>query len=152
LTREAGGPSMGSTDDDMAARARAYRRDLESMGRECRMDFVDMARRNEEWPQPSARYLAAHARKWGLGRQGPAYAQWAYEIKNGPGVLVLAYIHHVHRNRGLAFVDHQQDAIVLFDVEENQNRDVFSPLNGSRRWVTDKTANGTHWRLKDTER
>ena len=75
----------------------------------------------------------------------------AFEIKNRAGTLVLAYIHPVKRNRGLAFVDTERDYIVLFDTDLSLNFDLFSPTNGARPWVKDKTSSGTHWRLRDTE-
>lgn len=95
---------MVNSDDDLRTRVRDYKRYLEELGPEGRADFVDMARRNEEWPEPQDRYLAGHARKWGRGRRAADYAQWAYDVKNRAGTQVLAYIHPVHRNRGLAFV------------------------------------------------
>jgi hypothetical protein len=49
-------------------------------------------------------------------------------------------------------VDVDDDVIVLVDTDADLNFDCFSPPNGTRRWVTDKTTAGTHWRLKDTER
>ncbi len=98
------------------------------------------------------RYLASHAVKWGRGRTGRQYAQWAYDIKNRAGVRVCAYIHPIHGNRGIAFVDLEQDAIVQFDCDVNQNFDCLTPPSGARRWIADKLALGTHWRLHDTER
>ena len=130
----------------------AYRDWLHRLGTEGRADFVDAARRNEDWPEPADGYLASHASKWGRGRRPDQYAQWAYELENCPGVQVYAYIHPVHGNRGLAFVDLEQDAIVQFDCERNLNFDCITPPNGARRWVADKEAMGAYWRLKDTER
>lgn len=143
---------MAANGDDILSLARDYRLQLDRLGQEGRTDFVDAARRNEDWPLPQDRYLAGHARKWGHGLRGPDYAQLAYDTKNAPGIQVFAYIHPVWRNRGLAFVDLDADVVVLVDVDENLNRDLFRPVNGARRWLADKTASGTHWRLRDTER
>lgn len=143
---------MGSADEDLLSRVPDYRTYLERLGREGRAEFVDMARRLEDWPEPQQAYLAGHARKWGLGRRGAEYAQWAFDIKNRAGVLVVAYVHPVKRNRGLAFVDLDADTIVLVDMDLNLNFDCISPANGTRRWLADKTSAGTHWRLRDTER
>ncbi len=139
-------------DADLQTRCDDYRRDLDALGAQGRLDFVDIGRRCEDWPQPADRYLAGHATKWGRGRKAGPYAQWAYDIKNAPGVHVYAYIHPVHRNRGLAFLDPAHDVVVLFDCEASLNRDCFTPSSGARQWVADKTATGTHWRLRDTER
>lgn len=96
---------------------------LDGLGPDGRRDFVDAARRNEDRPEPQQRYLAGHARKHGRGKLAQAYADWAYAIKNGPGTVVLAY-----------------------------NFDCLTPSNGAKRWMADQQANGTHWRLSDTER
>jgi hypothetical protein len=58
----------------------------------------------------------------------------------------------MHLNRGIAFVDHVDEAIVQCDVDANLNFDCISPTNGTRPWVTDKISLGTHWRLKEAER
>lgn len=111
---------------------------------------MDAARRNEDWPDQA--YLISHARKWGVGRQADAYAQWAYDTKNRPGTRVYAYIHPVKGNRGLAFVDLDQDVVVQFDCDQNLNFDCLQPSQGTRPWVADKEASRAMWRLKDTER
>ncbi len=128
----------------------AYRDELVGLGANGRLDFVDIARRVEDWPDVG--FLAAHARKWGVGRQSAPYSQWAYDIKNGPGVHVYAYVHPVHGNRGIAFVDLEQDAVVQVDVDRLLNMDCLTPPNGAQRWVADKVAIGSYWRLSDTER
>jgi hypothetical protein len=139
-------------DETRKASVKAYRAWLEELGADGRGDFVDAARRSEDWPRPQTAYLASHAQKWGRGRKGAEYAQWAYDIKNAAGVHVYAYIHPVYGNRGLAFVDHAQGAVVLYDCDVPQNRDLFSPPAGFTRWLKDHTEAGTHWRLRDTER
>lgn len=139
-------------DDDLQRRIREYRRFLEGLGPQGRLDFVDAARRNEDWPAPAARWLAFHAAKHGRGRLPHAYAQWAFDIKNRPGTYVYAYIHAAYRNCGLAFVDAADDVIVHFDCDQNLNFDCYSPNNGTKRTMRDHTAQGTHWRLRDTER
>ncbi len=138
--------------DDLRRSVEAYRAYLAGLGPEGRVDFVDAARRSEDWPIPTERYLAGHAVKWGRGKTGSQYGQWAYDIKNRAGVHVYAYIHPIHGNRGIAFVDLEQDAIVQFDCDVNQNFDCLTPPSGARRWIADKRALGTHWRLRDTER
>jgi hypothetical protein len=137
-------------DDSDKARVRAYQAHLNRVGPAGRQDFVDAARRSEDWPPRG--YLAAHAGKWGRGLLGPQYAQLAYDIKNAAGVHVYAYIHPIWHNRGLAFVDLERDSIVLFDCAETLNRDLFSPPNGAARWIRNHVHMGTHWRLRDTER
>ncbi len=139
-------------DEEAKALVTAYQAELNRLGPMGRLDFVSAARRGEDWPQPTEPYLASHARKWLPGLKGPQYAQRAYDLKNSPGVHIYAYIHPVHRNRGLAFVDLTQDAIVLFDCDKSLNYDLFSPPNGAKRWLRDHAVTGTHWRLKDTER
>jgi hypothetical protein len=143
---------MADSNDDVPTRVRDFKRHLEGLGSEGRVDFVDAARRNEDWPEPQEQYLAGHARKWGRGKRPSDYAQLAYDIKNRPGTQVFAYIHPVKRNRGVAFVDLGADLIVLFDADLARNFDLFSPSSGARRWLKDKTTAGTHWRLRDTER
>jgi|GEM_PF-5533986 len=139
-------------DEDIIRRIRAYQRFLDALGPEGRTDFVDSARRNEDWPEPRDRYLAGHANKHGSGRRAVEYAQWAYDIKNRPGVRVYAYIHTVHRDRSLAFIDLTKDTVVLVDCDANLNRDCMSPSNGTTRAIEEWTKRGTHWRLRDTER
>jgi hypothetical protein len=139
-------------DDDTASRIRDYRAFLDGLGSEGRVDFVDAARRNEDWPSPQRAFLVAHARKWGRGRQADAYSQWAYDTKNRAGVRVYAYIHAVHLTRGVAFVDMAEDVVVHFDCDGNLNFDCFSPSTGVERAIKDWVARGTHWRLRDTER
>lgn len=136
--------------DDIQKAIGVYRGELERLGPDGRRDFVDIARRIEEWPGEG--FVASHARKWGVGRRPAEYLQWAFDIKNGAGVHVYAYIHPVHGNRGLAFVDLHWDAIVQVDYDSQLNMDCLTPPNGAQRWLTDKVALGTHWRLQDTER
>lgn len=131
---------MSLRDEDFRLKVAAYQAQLQGMGAAGRRDFVDVARRNEDWPEPREGYLASHARKHGRGLRPEQYAQRAYDIKNKTGVFVLAYIHAVHRNRGLAF-----------DCDLNLNFDLITPTNGTRSWVKDRTTIGTHWRLRDTE-
>lgn len=139
-------------DETDRARIKSYRDDLQRLGADGRLAFVDAARRNEDWPVPQDRYLAGHARKHWPGHTPAAYAQRAYDIKNRAGVYVLAYIHPVHGNRGLAFVDVEWDMVVQFDCEQHLNFDCLSPANGAKRWMAEQLARETHWRLKDTER
>jgi hypothetical protein len=137
-------------DDARKASVKAYKAWLQELGPDGRQDFVDAARRSEDWPNPG--YLAGHATKWGRGRRSAEYAQWAYDVKNAAGVHVYAYVHARYGNRGLAFLDLDDDAIVLFDCDESLNRDVFSPPNGAARWLKEHVQLETHWRLRDTER
>jgi hypothetical protein len=137
-------------DENRGRLVREYRAYLDKLTPEARADFVDAARRNEDWPDKA--FLVSHANKWGEGKRADAYADWAYLIKNRPGVRVYAYIHPVHLNRGLAFVDMDEGWIVQFDADLNQNFECFRPPKGIRPWVADKEALGTHWRLKETER
>jgi hypothetical protein len=136
--------------DDRERSVREYRAYLDGLGAVGRQDFVDAARRNEDWPDRA--FLVSHAVKWGAGRRPDAYAQWAFDIKNRPGVRVSAYIHTVKGNRGLAFVDMDEGTVVQFDCDQNLNFDCFQPSKGTRPWVTDKEASAMMWRLKDTER
>ena len=87
-----------------------------------------------------------------MGRQATQYKQWAYDIKNGAGVQVYAYIHPVYGNRGVAFVDTEADAAVQVDCDARLNMDCITPPNGVQRWIADKVAIRTYWRLRDTER
>ncbi len=71
---------MTFLDDDFKGRIAAYRAELDAMGQEGRQDFVDVARRGEDWPEPRGQYLALHASKWGRGLRAAAYAQrWEIE-------------------------------------------------------------------------
>lgn len=69
-------------DEEDRAPVKAYRAFLDGLGPDGRKDFVDAARRGEDWPQPTEPYLARHARKWLPGLKGPQYAQRAYDLKN----------------------------------------------------------------------
>lgn len=136
-------------DDDLEALASAFADDLEALGPEGRMELVNAARRAASWP--SDEYLAGHARKWGAGRRPEQYAEWAQLIKRRAGVEVYAYIHPVHQNRGLAFVDHREGAVVNFDLDKQLNFDCFVPARPTRLWLADQVRRGLYRRLRDTE-
>jgi hypothetical protein len=137
------------SDDDLESLVSAFAHELEEMGADERARFVNRARETLRWP--SLPFLKLHAAKWGQGRRPDQYAEWAQLVKRRPGVEVYAYIHPVHRSRGLLFVDHRESVAVSVDVDQEMNFDLFTPARPSRLWLAEKTASNLYVRLRDTE-
>ena len=53
---------MGLADDDLKRRVREYQAFLNSLGGDGRRDFVDVARRGEDWPRPQENTCATTPR------------------------------------------------------------------------------------------
>lgn len=128
------------------ARMKAFDAELENLGVDGRRGLVQGARLSEKWPFDS--YVKWHARKHGEGRTPEQYTAWAQAVKNRAGTEVYAYIHSIKLARGLAFVDHRENTVVWFSVEEDQNASVFHPEEGTSQFLASKPE---YRRLRETE-
>lgn len=125
---------------------RTFRNELKKLGADGRRSLVQEARLSGDWP--GGGYVNRHQMKHAPSLTPDEYQAWAQSVKNRPGVEVYAYIHGIHLARGLAFVDHDENTIVWFSLDENQNVSAFHPDEGTRAFLANKPE---YERLKETE-
>lgn len=128
------------------ARMKEFTVELDSMGKEGRQALVQGARLSDRWRSDGD--VLAHQRKHAPNLGQDEYRAWAQTVKNRAGVEVYAYIHSIKLTRGVAFVDHDENTVVWFSLEEGRNLSVFHPDEGTRRFIDNKPE---YKRLKETE-
>jgi hypothetical protein len=121
---------------------------LRDLGEAGLLKMVDDARRSVTWPSDG--WVYAHWFKHGANLPTPAdYVAWAQAVKQSERTEVWAFIHLATRSPGLAFVNHEMNAVVWYDLAKNANVSVFHPAEGTRQFLAGKDID--YWRLKEVE-
>jgi hypothetical protein len=131
----------------LRARREAFAARLDAMAAAERWQLVEDARPEELWPD--AAWVERHRAEKMPDLRVAQYKALAQSVKRRPGTQVYAFIHLIHGNEGLAFIDPERRLLVWFNLDVNRNLsclyleesvDAFLELKGD-----------LYWRLPDTE-
>lgn len=129
------------------ARREAFARRLDDMSPEERWELVDAARKEMRWPNP--RWVESHRSEKMPDLTVTQYQALAQAIKRRPGTHVYAFIHIVHGNEGLAFIDPERRLLVWFSLDDHVNMSCFYLEETLEAFLDQK--GDLYWRLPDTE-
>lgn len=112
-----------------------------------RWHLVDAARKEEGWP--SQWWIESHRAEKMPDLTPDQYVALAQSIKRRPGTHVYAFVHIVHGNEGLAFIDPQRRILVWFNLDESRNFSCFYLEETLENFLKQK--GDLYWRLPETE-
>ena len=129
------------------ARRDAFARRLEAMTSAERWDLVDAARKEVRWPNPG--WIESHRSEKMPDLTTSQYQALAQSIKRRPGIHVYAFVHVIHGNEGLAFIDPERRLLVWYSLDDQVNMSCFYLEETVEAFLAQK--GDLYWRLPDTE-
>ena len=129
------------------ARREAFARRLDAMTPEERWQLVEQARLEDRWPGSS--WIESHRAEKMPDLTPAQYTALARSVKRSPGTEVHAYVHIVHGNEGVAFIDRRRQLLVWFNLETQRNLSCFYLEESVDAFLEQK--GDLYWRLPDTE-
>jgi len=131
----------------LRARREAFATRLNVMATVERWQLVEDARHEELWPD--AGWVERHRAEKMPDLTAAQYKALAQAVKRRPGTQVYAYVHLIHGNEGLAFIDPERRLLVWFNLDVNRNFSCFYFEESVDAFLEQK--GDFYWRLPDTE-